>query len=94
MADYEVECVTVDYDAPHDDCRAIDAIGFEAVDGGITRMPPAEVHRMIADSEDEVHVVYHGERSRVRPATDGERRYVRAAEEDTAEDPLMKQPSC
>lgn len=94
MADYEVECVSVDYDSPYDDCRSIETVGFESVDGGITRMDPADVHRMIADSGDEVHVVYHGERSRVRPATDGDARYVRAADEDTAEDPLLKQPSC
>jgi hypothetical protein len=94
MSDYEVECVSVDYDSPYDDCRAIEAVGFESVEGGITRMDPAEVHRMIADSEDEVHVVYHGERTTVLPVTDGERRYVRAADEDTSEDPLMKQPSC
>jgi hypothetical protein len=94
MADYEVKCVTFDYDSPHDDCRAIEVIGFEAADGGFTRKTPEEVHRLVADSEHEVHVVYRGERSRVRAATEGDRRYVRSAPEDTAEDALLKQPSC
>jgi hypothetical protein len=29
-----------------------------------------------------------------RPATDGDRRYVRSMAEDSPEDPLLKQPSC
>lgn len=94
MAGYEVQCVSVDYDSRHDDCRAIEAVGFEAVDGGFTRKTPEEVHRLVAEAGEEVYVVYHGERSRVRPATDGDTRYVRAADEDTPEDPLLKQPSC
>jgi hypothetical protein len=94
MADYEVKCVDLNYDSPYDDCRAIDAIGFEAVGGGFTRKSPAQVHRLITEVGDDVYVVYRDERSTVRPAADGETRYVRAADEDTAEDPLLKQPSC
>jgi hypothetical protein len=86
MADYEVKCVDLNYGSRYDDCRAIEAIGFEAVGGGFTRKTPEEVHRLI--------VVYRGERSAVRPAADGDVRYVRAADEDTADDPLLKQPSC
>lgn len=94
MAAYEVECVTVDYDSPHEDCRAIETVGFEAVDGGLTRKTPAEVHRLIAEAGEEVYVVYHGERTPVQAASDGDALYVRAAAEDTPEDPLLKQPSC
>lgn len=94
MAAYEVQCVDVDYDSAFDDCRSIEAVGFEAVGGGFTRKTPEEVHRLIAEADEEVVVVYHGERSRVRPVSDGDTDYVRAAPEDTDDDPLLKQPSC
>lgn len=94
MADYEVQCVSLDYDSQFDDCRAIEVVGFDAVGGGFTRKTPEQVHRLLAEEGHGVYVVYHGERSTVRAVTDGERRYVRAAEEDTPDDPLLKQPSC
>lgn len=94
MAAYEVQCVTIDYGSPFDDCRAVEVVGFEAVDGGITRKTPAEVHDLIATEGHTVYVVYHGERFDLRPVEDGARRYVRAAPEDTDDDPLLKQPSC
>jgi hypothetical protein len=94
MVDYEVQCVSVDYDAPYDDCRSIEAIGFEAVGGGFVRKTPDEVYRLLEDEGHSVHVTYHDERSEVRPATDGDERYVRSEPEDTAEDVLLKQPSC
>lgn len=94
MTEYEVQCVGMDYDAPDDDCRAIETIGFQAVDGGLTLKTPDEVARLIEDEGHEVYVVYHGERSAVRPATDGDERYVRSRGEDTDDDPLLKQPSC
>lgn len=94
MAGYEVKCVRLDYDSPFEDCRAIEALGFEAVDGGFTLKTPTEVHRLVAETDDDVFVVYHGERTEVRPATDGERRYVRTDPEDTDDDALLMQPSC
>lgn len=94
MADYEVNCVTIDYGSRFDDCRAIETVGFEAVGGGITQKTPAEVHDLIATEGDTVHVVYHGERSDLRPVDDESGRYVRSVPEDTADDPLLKQPSC
>lgn len=94
MTVYEVECVTIDYGSRFDDCRAIEAVGFEAVDGGITRKTPAEVHDRMVTEDHTVYVTYHGERSDLEPVADGERQYVRAAAEDTDDDPLLKQPSC
>jgi len=94
MGSYQVECVSLDYDSQYDDCRAIQTIGFEAVDGGFTRRTPEEVHRLVADEDHSAYVIYHDERSTLRPVRDGKHRYVRAAPEDTPDDPLLKQPSC
>ena len=94
MAEYEVQCVSMDYDAGVEDCRAIETIGFKATDGGLTRQTPAEIYRLIEETDHVVYVVYHGERSELRPATDGDQLYVRTAAEDTADDVLVKQPSC
>lgn len=94
MAAYEVECVTIDYGSPFDDCRAIEVVGFEAVDGGITQKTPAEVHELISSEGHDAYVVYHGERSDLRPVENGGVRYVRCASADTDDDPLLKQPSC
>lgn len=94
MVAYEVECVTIDYGSRFDDCRAIEVIGFEAVGGGITRKTPAEVHELITSEGHTAYVVYHGERSDLRPVDDGDTRYVRCAPEDSGDDPLLKQPSC
>jgi hypothetical protein len=86
--------VSLDYDSRYDDCRAIETIGFESVDGGFTRRTPAEVHRLVADADHSAYVVYRDERSTLRPVTDGDHAYVRTEPEDTPEDPLLKQPSC
>lgn len=94
MGAYEVICVTLDYDSPYDDCRRLDSLGFESTTGGITRKTPTEVHELAANHEDTVYVTYHGERREVRPAERDGQRYVRTTDEDTAEDPLLKQPSC
>lgn len=94
MAEYEVKCVDLDYDSRYDDCRAIERLGFTATEGGLTRSSPAEVFRIVEETDHTVYVVYHGERSTLQAATDGDTRYVRAAAEDTADDPLLKQPSC
>ncbi|MEF8774564.1 MAG: hypothetical protein V5A23_09160 [Halobacteriales archaeon] len=94
MAEYEVQCVSVDYDSPFDDCRAIEEVGFEAVGGGFTRKTPGEVRRLIEEEGHTVYVVYHDERAEVRAVPGDEGWYVRARPEDTPEDPLLKQPSC
>lgn len=94
MAAYEVECVTIDYGSRYDDCRAIEAVGFEAAGGGLTRKSPAEVHHLITTEGHTVYVTYHGERSDLRAVEDGEMQYVRCEPEDTDDDPLLKQPSC
>ncbi|MEF8882510.1 MAG: hypothetical protein V5A34_08320 [Halapricum sp.] len=94
MAEYEVQCVSVDYDSQYDDCRAIETLGFDATDGGFTRKTPAEIHRLVAETDNTVYVVYHNERSDLRAVTDGDRRYVRTEPTDSSEDPLLKQPSC
>jgi hypothetical protein len=94
MARYVVECVTIDYDAPHDDCRCIERVGFSAAEGGITTRTPAEVYDLIESAGHTVAVTYHGTERTVQGVTDGDRKYVRTESTDTSADPLLKQPSC
>lgn len=94
MARYKVECVTIDYDSQHDDCRRIERIGFEAAAGGITTRTPTQVYEMVEEDDDTVLVEYHGDVSTVRGVTRDGRRYVRTESADTEDDVLMKKPKC
>jgi hypothetical protein len=94
MTRYKVECVTIDYDSPYDDCRRIERIGFEAAAGGITTRTPTQVYEMVEEDGDTVLVEYRGEVSAVRGATRDGQDYVRTEPTDTADDVLMKKPNC
>ncbi|WP_227133574.1 DUF3892 domain-containing protein [Halorubellus salinus] len=94
MASYEVACVSMDYDADVDDCRCIEEIGFTTRSGSIATRTPAEVHEMIAEDEKVIVVSYRGERFQLAAVERDGERYVRTADTDTAEDTLLKQPSC
>jgi hypothetical protein len=94
MASYEVACVSMDYDADVDDCRCIEEIGFATQSGMITTRTPAEVHEMIAEDDRVLVVSYKGDRFQLEAVERDGQRYVRTAETDTAEDTLLKQPSC
>jgi hypothetical protein len=94
MASYEVACVSMDYDAEHDDCRCIEEIGFQTQSGRITTRTPAEVHDMIAGDDKTIVVAYKGEKTALEAARQDGIKYVRSAETDTSDDTLMKKPSC
>lgn len=94
MASYRVACVSMDYDAEHDDCRCIEEIGFQTESGRIVTRTPAQVHTMIVDEDHTVVVEYKDEQSRLEAVTKDGVDYVRSADEDTPDDTLMKKPSC
>jgi len=94
MASYEVACVSMDYDAEHDDCRCIQEIGFTTRSGSITTRTPAEVHEMIAEDGMVLVVTYKGDRFQLEAVERDGERYVRSADEDTSDDTLLKKPSC
>jgi hypothetical protein len=94
MVSYEIACVSMDYDHAHDDCRCITEIGFETEDGYITTRTPAEVHDMIVEDDVTVVVSYKGDRTALEAVTRDGEKYVRSADTDTADDTLMKKPSC
>ncbi len=94
MAGYEVICVVLDYDAPHEDCRCIDELGFRTPDGSTATRSPEQVWAMIEQDDDTVVVEYRGEQSELVAVEDGGQRYVRTAPEDTPEDPLLKKQPC
>jgi hypothetical protein len=94
MARYKVACVSMDYDAEHDDCRSIEEIGFNSKGGAITTRTPAEVYDMIVEDGHTIVLTYKGDRWQLQPVERGGRRYVRAAETDTSDDTLLKKPSC
>lgn len=94
MATYKVQCVTIDYGSPYDDCRCIEAVGFPAESGGFARLTPEQVYDLVEHEGETVVVEYKGTQRELEGATDGTRKYVRTEPEDTSEDTLLKKPSC
>ncbi len=94
MAQYKVECVTLDYDSQYDDCRCIEELGFRTEGGGITTRTPRQVYEMVEQNGDTVLVEYRGNLTEVVGVTHGATKYVRTRSTDTGNDDLVKKPSC
>lgn len=94
MTSYNIACVSMDYDASHDDCRCITEIGFETESGRITTRTPEEVHEMIVEDDITIVVEYKGTQTALEAVEQDGERYVRSADTDTSDDTLMKKPSC
>ncbi|MGB9955786.1 DUF3892 domain-containing protein [Haloferax prahovense] len=87
-----VRCVDVD-DHPQD-CRDIEAIGFDADTGGIATRTPEEVYNLIENDGYEVVVEHEGAQTDVNAVKRGTTKYVRSEPNDTKDDNLLKQDSC
>ncbi|MFC3958906.1 DUF3892 domain-containing protein [Halovivax cerinus] len=95
MATYVVQCVNIDENSTHDDCRCIEAIGFPGENTDIVTRTPAQVYDMVEVDGDTVIVKYQGQETEVHGATTSSgKKYVRTEPNDTKADNLLKQDSC
>lgn len=90
---YRVECVNIDENSDHDDCRCIEEIGIPAKRGDVNLYTPEEIHDRI-QSGDEFFVEHEGERTFLIPVDREGTKYVRTEQNDTSDDNLLQQDPC
>lgn len=94
MTSYRVKCITTDPDSSHDDCRSITELGFEGMSKDIVTKTPETVHSIIDKPRTDVYIVVEGSKVVLKQVEDDGTKYVRTADEDTADDPLLDLPAC
>ena len=88
---WEVVCVETDPESPHDDCRQITDIGFNAPT--LTTKPVDQVSSMIESGLSAWHIQTDDGQLPLRPIhTD--QMYVRTMDEDSPQDPLLEFIEC
>lgn len=94
MTSYRVKCITIDPDSSFDDCRAIAELGFEGMSKDVVTKSPETVHSIIDKPRTDVYIVVDGSKVVLKQVEHEDGKYVRTADEDTEDDPLLNLPAC
>lgn len=89
---FEIVCVDVNQDDEYDDCRAIEQIGFLAPSLNLDARVKA--WESLEKRPYWYHVEINGEQVHPVPDKVGNRKFIRVADENTPDDPLLELPSC
>lgn len=93
MHSWEVVCVELDPDREYNDCRSIETIGFLAP--SLKKSSTNTAGGQINQGHKQFHIKIDGERLPLQSAKDPDiHQYVRALDEDSADDPLLELPRC
>lgn len=87
---WEVVCITIDEDSPHDDCRTIDEIGYKAPT--LTIQGVDNTASKITSDLSGYHMMHDGSKLPLEAAKDDTLLYVRTRDEDSPDDPLLGLP--
>lgn len=92
MHSWEIVAVDVDEHSEYDDPRAIERLGYIVAGSLKTSEVDAVCLKMESDLSG-YHVVHDGRRIDTQSVVADDRQYIRTADEDRADDPLLELPS-
>lgn len=91
--EFEVICVEIDDESPHDDCRCIEKIGYEALTG-VNRWTSERIHDEIERGRMAFYVEEYGSKLSLEAVERDGTKYVRTEPVDTEQDALLELPRC